>query len=409
MNLVTAFLLVSFPTLCVSFRPPQMFGGRPSTGFRVRNFDAKTKAELDSSPYTTPWNFTQKLDHFDSSNTATWTQRYWHSDKFAKPNGPQFLMMGGEGPGSYYDVVYEKYPHILWAMNVSAGLWALEHRFYGGSRPFPQQTTENLKYLTSRQYLADVANFIKYQNQQLGLTNPQWVIFGASYSGALALWFRELYPDVAVGAVGSSGPVYAKLDFYEYLQVVEASIRTYDNTCAQNVKIAFQKLETYMTSQAGRDRLTYYFSLVPAFKNLNITYEDIENFYSTAIGNFQTAVQYSRVNSNLFKNHASIPELCKIMNTPAADPVMNIVWFYVYMTEIMESPFQNIDNQWQDTIQYLQNTGYENEGQAATRSWTWQTCNEFGYFQSTDAGGNIFGSKVPNNLYIDMCTEVFGP
>ena len=33
-------------------------------------------------------------------------------------------------------------------------------------------------------------------------------------SGALALWMREKFPDVVIGAVGSSGPVLAQLDFY---------------------------------------------------------------------------------------------------------------------------------------------------------------------------------------------------
>ncbi|KAE9550921.1 hypothetical protein FO519_005857 [Halicephalobus sp. NKZ332] len=403
------FLVLIYSLVCESFKPPLMFGGRPRTGFRIRDLDDKVKITLDSVPYTTPINFTQKIDHFDNGNTATFQQQYWHSDKFAKPNGPQFLMLGGEGPASYYDVVYESYPHIQWASQVGAGLWTLEHRFYGKSRPFPNQTTENLKYLTSRQYLADVADFIKYQNQQLKLTNPKWVVFGGSYSGALALWFRELYPDVAVGAVGSSGPVYAKLDFYEYLQVVDASLRTYDNNCAENTRSAFEKLSTYMTSDAGRAILTYYFTLVPAFKDLNITYEDIENFYSSAIGYYQNAVQYSRVNANVFITGASIPEVCKIMNTPAKDPVMNILWFVAYMSDTMDGGFIGLDNKWQDYIEYIQYTGYEDEGRAAARSWTWQTCNEFGYFQSTDAGGQIFGSKIPDNLYIDMCTEVFGP
>lgn len=84
------------------------------------------------------------------------------------------------------------------------------------------------------------------------------------------------------------------------------------------------------------------------------------------------------------------------MNTPAADPVMNIIWFTVYMSETMDGGYTELDNNWQDYIDYIKYTGYEDESQAAARSWTWQTCNEFGYFQSTDAGGQIFGSKVPD-------------
>ena len=42
--------------------------------------------------------FTQRLDHFDDSNTKTWQQRYFYNDKFfRKPDGPVFLSIGGEG------------------------------------------------------------------------------------------------------------------------------------------------------------------------------------------------------------------------------------------------------------------------------------------------------------------------
>ncbi|MFH4980040.1 hypothetical protein AB6A40_006749 [Gnathostoma spinigerum] len=36
------------------------------------------------------------------------------------------------------------------------------------------------------------------------------------------------------------------------------------------------------------------------------------------------------------------------------------------------------------------------------------TCNEVGFFQTTDHGKSAFGSMVPLNYYIDMCTDMFG-
>lgn len=45
----------------------------------------------------TEW-FTQKLDHFDESNAATWRQRYMMNNMFYRPGGPAFLQFGGEGP-----------------------------------------------------------------------------------------------------------------------------------------------------------------------------------------------------------------------------------------------------------------------------------------------------------------------
>jgi alpha-beta hydrolase superfamily lysophospholipase len=74
-------------------------------------------------------------------------------------------------------------------------------------------STANLKYLTIQQALADLDIFIQAMNQKYGWTNAKWVTFGGSYSGALSAWFREKYAHRVVGAVGSSAPVFAKVDF----------------------------------------------------------------------------------------------------------------------------------------------------------------------------------------------------
>ncbi|KIH46916.1 hypothetical protein ANCDUO_23027 [Ancylostoma duodenale] len=40
--------------------------------------------------------FQNKVDHFNTSNSATYNQRYWYNDQWYKPGGPAFLMLGGE-------------------------------------------------------------------------------------------------------------------------------------------------------------------------------------------------------------------------------------------------------------------------------------------------------------------------
>ena len=62
-------------------------------------------------------------------------KRYWYNAQFFKPNGPQFLILGGEAPGTPFDVLYEQFPHVQYAKQLNAGLWTLEHRFYGKSQP----------------------------------------------------------------------------------------------------------------------------------------------------------------------------------------------------------------------------------------------------------------------------------
>lgn len=100
-------------------------------------------------------------------------------------------------------------------------------RYYGDSHPTKDTSMSNLKYLSSRQALADFAYFHDLMVTQYNMTaQNKWISFGGSYSGALSAWLRLLYPKVVVGAVASSAPVLAKLDYVEYVEVVEASLGT---------------------------------------------------------------------------------------------------------------------------------------------------------------------------------------
>jgi len=74
-------------------------------------------------------------------------------------------------------------------------------------------STKNLKYLSSEQALADLAYFIESKKEEFKLTNNKWIVFGGSYPGALAAWFRLKYPHLAYGAVASSAPLLAKINF----------------------------------------------------------------------------------------------------------------------------------------------------------------------------------------------------
>merc|ERR1712176_1079866 len=91
----------------------------------------------------------------------------------------------------------------------------LEQLYYGSSSPTSDYSAVNMKYLSSRQALADAANFIRSQQAQEQEKRP-WIIFGCSYSGCLSGWFRMLYPELVLGAYAPSGPVKALANFTGY-------------------------------------------------------------------------------------------------------------------------------------------------------------------------------------------------
>ncbi len=81
----------------------------------------------------------------------------------------------------------------------------LEHRYYGTSFPTPDLSTENLRFLTTDQALADEVFFAKNVKfaglEHLNLTAPNvaYIGYGGSYAGAFNAFLRKLYPDVFWG------------------------------------------------------------------------------------------------------------------------------------------------------------------------------------------------------------------
>ncbi|PAV86026.1 hypothetical protein WR25_26512 [Diploscapter pachys] len=316
-------------------------------------------------------NFTQKLDHFDPYSTATWNQKYYYNPKFYRGHGIVFLMIGGEGPESKKWTTLETVQYLQWAKEYGAAVFDLEHRFFGDSFPIPNMSTDTLQLLTTEQALADLANFIIAMNQQYNFPNPRWVTFGGSYPGSLSAWFRAKYPHLTVGAVASSAPINLKLDYY------------------------------------GR------FNLQPKFDK-NTTKLDITNFFANLYNVFQGMTQYTYDGrDSLSMNTTTLRVMCNIMTdsktTDPAQRVANMFFYYNNIFPMGNDPKVMYNNYW-DIMNWFKSGDLKVLGEdgKAMRGWMWLCCNELGFLQTTDQGRNSFGSTVPLNYFIDMCTDMFG-
>lgn len=168
-----------------------------------------------------------------------------------------------------------------------------EHRFYGKTWPFPNVSTENLKYLSVDQSLADLANFVRTitANKTLNATGGV-VVVGGSYSATMAVWFRQKYPHLVDGAWASSGPLFAKLNFAEYMETVGKGFREIGGEkCYQTIENTFKAVSALLESN-GVDEFRELFGICDEF-DLKKKF-DVWNFSSALKDIFSGIVQTYR-------------------------------------------------------------------------------------------------------------------
>ncbi|VDO20250.1 unnamed protein product [Haemonchus placei] len=352
----------------------------------------------------------QKLDHFQENKE--WSQRYFYNNRYYRKGGNvAFLMLGGTGVLDMEWVTDEKIPFVQFAKERGALMFALEHRFYGKSRPTEDLSVKNLQYLNSRQAIEDIATFIQTMNNKFKLNNPKWIVFGGSYAGSLALWARQKYPEMITGAVGSSPLMEPRLDFWEASQLADKVYRNSDPKCAENIKIGFLQMMDMLGNETGRSQLSELFKTEP--RSLTPDLRNIQLFTSIQLNNFLSAVQYRGGPYMQNGTHSfNVESLCGMMNNDKFDQIRaleRINSIRVIQSKYLSDMQKNTPVDFDALVKYLVKKDFDEEGWASVdRATLWQRCTEFGSFPTTDGDtNNIFGSLVSLDFYVDLC-RVFG-
>jgi len=342
-------------------------------------------------------------DHFDGTNINVWKQAYYVNDTFWKGdvNAPVFLCVGGEGPPLDGSVVVAS-PHcniaVEWLQMTGAIMFAVEHRYYGchnmSACPvtnFDDKTA--LKFLSSRQALGDLAKFHHHAREKFNLKDSnKWVSFGGSYPGMLAGWFRLKFPHLVVASVSSSAPVLAQVDMQGYNDVV-AYAYTVDNNgvggsqaCHDSIANGHATIGKMLNTDEGRSQLAKLFKL-PSAEWL----KDKKNQRSFA--GYGVAYFPAQSNDPVCRRSAcNIAKICTIMtNTSIGDDINKLA----YLRAIQ------------------MNVGILTPGNTTTSLpdfWEYQTCTEFGFYQTCEVDSKCFFTKGLSTLDDEMsfCTDRFG-
>lgn len=375
------------------------------------------------------------VDHFGSwkGSHEKWNQRFYVDQTVWGGNDfPIFLYIGGEGPqGPVSDGLYMK----TLANKHRALVVALEHRFYGESRPTSDQSVASLQVLSSEQALADLAKFVESlkngdmvqeANPSLSLKysahNSKVIVFGGSYPGSLSAFFHLKYPHLSVGSIASSAPVFAEYNFEQYAQVVGYALGYPliggSQECVTTLTKANEALYNLASSTVPRASSPE----IPEFLKPCESLEgelDFAQYLSTIFGNFQGAVQYNVPGRS--KN--TVAKMCDTLLDEGdqkqwKEPIDRLANTMALFVPNASAPFKErcIASSFQkDLIGLVKNTSFSDKNCdlqcTSTRQWIWQSCNEFGFFQTTTGVNQPFSAFAKEitvqNVGKELCEQAF--
>jgi len=199
--------------------------------------------------------------------------------------------------------------------------------------------------------------------------------------------------------------MYALVDFTDYLVVVNNSLSSYHPECPIEIQKATKQIEQLMQTKDGRIVLEKLFKLCEPLESD----DDVTNFYSSVCGNFEGAVQYNKDNKAFEGGDDSltIDLLCDtMMNGHVGDPLQRYAAVNNILLEMGDQTC--LDASYDNFIKEMKAVSWNESAAVGGRQWTYQTCIEFGFFQSTDSPNQPFDQTVPVDFFVKQCQDIFG-
>ncbi|KAH6630758.1 serine carboxypeptidase S28-domain-containing protein [Chaetomium sp. MPI-SDFR-AT-0129] len=380
------------------------------------------------------------IDHFHNDSIYEphtddkFPLRYWFDASHYKEGGPVIVLQGGETSGADRLEFLQK-GIVAQLAKATHGLGViLEHRYYGESYPTPDFSTENLRFLTTDQALADMAYFaenVVYEGlEHLDLTSAKnpYIAYGGSYAGSFVAFLRKLYPDVYWGAISSSGVPEAIWDFWQYYDAHNAYV---EKDCIETTRRLTYMVDTILI---GERYTEYPQRLKNAFGLGNLTRSD-DFAYTISYGisglqglNWDPALNYTgfgeycgnlTATTNLYPELAALEKEARELLVAGGwedilDELTPKLLNYIGYVDATTVQSCTDSGRTQDSCFTNYNTTYYQQDDLSQdwRLWPYQYCFEWGFLQ-TGSGVPITDRPLLSRL-IDVpfssivCREAFG-
>ena len=176
--------------------------------------------------------------------------------------------------------------------------------------------------------------------------------------------------------------------------------------CVQAIQNATYLLDSMLANPSQWPSVEKMFNVSPPLQND----DDVANLVGILAGNFMGIVQYNRDNTAFEgrPNNITIADLCNIMaNSSLGSPLQR--YAAVNSLLLQTNGIDSVDANFTEDVTFMRNGSWDSPAvEGGIRQWTYQTCTEFGYYQTTDSAKQPFGDLISLNSQLKLCSEVFG-
>ncbi|RWR99748.1 putative serine protease K12H4.7-like isoform X2, partial [Dinothrombium tinctorium] len=218
---------------------------------------------------------------------------------------------------------------------------------------------------------------------------------------------RLKYPEQVIGAVSSSAPVQAELNFKQFFDEIT---KTIGSDCASNIRKATEQLYSLIDDKNQWIEIKNKLQLCENFDGNNK--KDVSHlFFILAIPFHFLVATSANQNDIQIAPYAkyNMKTVCEMMaNESLGTEFDRYAAVNELRLEVFNKTCTNFTHEYWTKL--LQEIDYDKVESlfSGERQRAYQRCNEFGSFKSSDSQNHPFGHSFPIKFFLDTCLEIFG-